>query len=246
VERALEVRTAEAIVVQYELAGLGSRFLALVVDGLIQVAVAATVVSLWGVLSIPLMTLLAATPFAKAYVAIVITAFALGAFIVFFGYFIAFELLWNGQSPGKRLLGIRVVRDGGFPVDAGASVVRNVVRIVEAAIGLYVASALVMLLSPENKRAGDYAAGTIVVRDRADAVPALATLVSEAAASDDGLDRADRALIDQFLARRPALEPAAAGDIAAKIAARVRPKLRASFHYLDDVALLEHLARSRG
>jgi uncharacterized RDD family membrane protein YckC len=245
VERALDVRTAEAIAVRYELAGLGSRFLALVVDGLIQAAIAVAVLTLWGLVSLPLLTLLRATPFAKAYVAIVIAALSLGAFVVFFGYFIAFELVWNGQSPGKRLLGIRVMRDGGFPVDAGASVVRNVVRIVEALIGLYVGSAVVMLLSPENKRAGDYAAGTIVVRDRADAIPALETLATEDTLAGDGLDRADRALIDQFLARRPALEPAAAAEIAAKIAARVRPKLRASFHYLDDVALLEHLARSR-
>jgi hypothetical protein len=61
---------------------------------------------------------------------------------------------------------------------------------------------------------------------------------------DDGLDREDRALIAQFLARRPTLEPRAAEEIAARIAERVRPKLRASFHYLDDVALLEHLGRA--
>ena len=113
-ERALDVRTAEAIAVRYELAGLGSRFLALVIDGLIQAAVSVAALTLWGLGSIPLLTLLRATPFAKAYVVIVIAAFSLGAFAVFFGYFIAFELLWNGQSPGKRLMGIRVVRDGGF------------------------------------------------------------------------------------------------------------------------------------
>jgi uncharacterized RDD family membrane protein YckC len=246
VERALDVRTAEAIAVRYELAGLGSRFLALAVDGLIQAAIALAVVMVWALSSIPLMALIARTPFAKAYTAVAIAVFVLAGFALFFGYFIAFELAWNGQSPGKRLLGIRVVRDGGFPVDAGASVVRNVVRVVEAGLGAYVFSAVVMLFSPENKRAGDYAAGTIVVRDRPDAAPALATLVSEDARSDDGLDRADRVLIDQFLARRAALDPIAAAEIASKIAERVRPKLRASFHYLDDVALLEHLARSRG
>ena len=245
-ERALDIRTAEAIAVRYDLAGLGSRFLALAVDGVIQAVIAAAVVMVWAVASIPLMTLFAHTPFAKAYTAVAIAVFVLAGFALFFGYFILFELVWNGQSPGKRLLGIRVVRDGGFPVDAGASVVRNVVRIVEAALGAYVFSAVVMLFSAENKRAGDYAAGTIVVRDRADAVPTLATLVSEDAATGDGLDRADRTLIDHFLARRAALEPAAAAEIAGKIAERVRPKLRASFHYLDDVALLEHLARSRG
>ena len=245
-ERALDVRTAEAIAVRYELAGLGSRFLALAVDGVIQAVAASAVVLAWALASIPLVTIVGHTPFAKTSTAIVIAVFVLAGFALFFGYFIAFELVWNGQSPGKRLLGIRVVRDGGFPVDAGAAVVRNVVRIVEFALGAYVFSALVMLVSPENKRAGDYAAGTIVVRDRADAAPDLATLVGESAVTGDGLDRADRTLIDQYLARRAALEPAAAAEIAARIAARVRPKLRASFHYLDDAELLEHLARSRG
>lgn len=63
---------------------------------------------------------------------------------------------------------------------------------------------------------------------------------------DDGLNDADHALIAAFLARRAALDPPAASALAAHIAGRMRPKLRASFHYLDDVELLEHLARSRG
>lgn len=69
------------------------------------------------------------------------------------------------------------------------------------------------------------------------------TLPSNAADGADGLDAGDRALIAQFLARRATLEPRAADEIAARIAARVRPKLRASFHYLNDVDLLEHLGR---
>ena len=67
-------------------------------------------------------------------------------------------------------------------------------------------------------------------------------LLLAAAAPDDGLD--DRALIAEYLARRATLEPRASAELAARIAARVRPKLRASFHYLDDEALLEHVARS--
>ena len=72
---------------------------------------------------------------------------------------------------------------------------------------------------------------------------AVDTLPSNAADGEDGLDAGDRALIARFLARRAALEPRAAGEIAARIAERVRPKLRASFHYLSDVDLLEHLGR---
>jgi uncharacterized RDD family membrane protein YckC len=245
VERVLDVRTAEAIAVRYDLAGVGSRFLALTLDLVIQGLIAVAVYVAVAVASAPVLAL-GGGGLAKFWTAFALSLLALATFALFFGYFIAFELLFDGQTPGKRALGIRVVRDGGFPVDAGASILRNVIRIVEMALGFYVVSAFVMLVSPENKRAGDYAAGTIVVRDSVEAIPTLALLAREGTQTDDGLEQADRTLIDAFLARRAGLEPAAAAEIAARIAARVRPKLRASFHYLDDAALLEHLARSTG
>jgi uncharacterized RDD family membrane protein YckC len=243
VERALDVRTAEAIAVRYELAGLGSRFLALTVDMALQIAVAFAVLMALAIFSVPVARAVAWVQLDKAVYIAAITLLALATFALFFGYFIVFELAWNGQTPGKRALGIRVVRDAGFPVDAGASVIRNVVRVVEFSFGIYVLSALVTLLSPENKRPGDFAAGTIVVRDRPDDAPVLDVLLRDDPEHDDGLDRDDRALIAQFLTRRATLEPRASDEIAARIAERVRPKLRASFHYLDDVALLEHLGR---
>lgn len=244
-ERAIDVRTAEAIAVRYELAGLGSRFLALTMDLMLQVTVVAVIALAAALFARPLVQALAALRLERAADIVALSLLALLWFSLFFGYFIIFELAWNGQTPGKRALGIRVVRDEGFPVDAGAAIIRNVVRVVEFAVGFYVISALVTLLSPENKRPGDFAAGTIVVRDRADDMPVLDALLREDPEHDDGLDREDRALIAQFLARRTTLEPAASSRIAARIAERVRPKLRASFHYLDDVALLEHLAHSR-
>ncbi len=246
-ERVLEVPTAEAIAVRYELAGIGSRFLALTLDVAIQVAVAVAVLVAFAFLAPELSTTLRTIRLDKVFTIVSLSLLYLGAFALFFGYFIAFELLGNGQTPGKRALGIRVVRDAGFPVDVGASVVRNIVRIVETILGFYVISALVMVLSPENKRPGDMAAGTIVVRDRAEDAVTLDTLVAETGTHDenDGLDPSDYALMKQFLARRNTLEPQAAAEIAARIAARVRPKLRASFDFLDDVALFEHVTRSR-
>jgi hypothetical protein len=85
-------------------------------------------------------------------------------------------------------------------------------------------------------------------REGTDLLAASAALPGAAAedADEDGLGSAERALIDAFLARRATLEPAASAEIAARIAAHVRPRLRASFHYLDDAALLEHVSRSRG
>jgi uncharacterized RDD family membrane protein YckC len=243
VERALDVRTAEAIAVRYELAGLGSRFLALTLDMALQAGVVLVVFVAAAVTARPLALAVAWVRLDKTVYVIALSLLSLAAFALFFGYFIIFELMWNGQTPGKRALGIRVVRDEGFPVDVGAAVIRNVVRVVELTIGFYVISAAVALLSSENKRPGDFAAGTIVVRDRPDDAPPLDALLRDDPEHDDGLDRDDRALIAQFLARRAALEPGAAAEIAARIAQRVRPKLRASFHYLDDVALLEHLGR---
>jgi uncharacterized RDD family membrane protein YckC len=243
VERALEVRTAEAIAVRYELAGLGSRFLALTLDLAIQAGVALVVFVTAAVFARPLALALAWARLDKTVYVAALTLLALATFALFFGYFIVFELIWSGQTPGKRALGIRVVRDEGFPVDLGAAVIRNVVRIAELVLGMYVISALVTLLSPENKRPGDFAAGTVVVRDRPDELPVLDALLRDDPERDDGLDRADRALIAQFLSRRATLEARASSEIAARIAARVRPKLHASFHYLDDVELLEHLGR---
>jgi uncharacterized RDD family membrane protein YckC len=250
VERDLDVRTAEAVAVHFELAGLGSRFLALVADVACQLLVAfagfIVVLVIGLVYHAPAQT----APLddgGKVVRAILIALAAIASFALFFGYFILFELIWNGQSPGKRLMGLRVIRDGGFPIDAGASVIRNLVRIVETSLGFYAISGFVTLFSPENKRLGDIAAGTIVVRDNAAAIPTLAMLgEDEPAGGDDGLDRDDRSLIEQYLARRAGLDPGASQAIAAAIAARIRPKLRASFHYLDDASLLEHIARSRG
>jgi uncharacterized RDD family membrane protein YckC len=243
VERALDVRTAEAIAVRYELAGLGSRFLALAIDMAVQFASVIAVFVVLGIAGAPVARAVARLQLDKTVSVVTLTLLALAAFALFFGYFIIFELAWSGQTPGKRALGIRVVRDEGFPVDAGSAIIRNVVRVVEFGLGFYVISAFVTLLSPENKRPGDFAAGTIVVRDRSDDLPVFDALRRDDPEHDDGLDRDDRALIAQYLARRATLEASASAAIAARIAERVRPKLRASFHYLDDVALLEHLGR---
>jgi len=243
VERALDVRTAEAIAVRYELAGLGSRFLALTLDLAIQVGAALIVFAAAALFARPLAQTLAWVRLDKTVYVVALALLALATFVLFFGYFIIFELVWSGQTPGKRALGIRVVRDEGFPVDVGAAVIRNVLRVVELVLGFYVISALVTLLSAENKRPGDFAAGTIVVRDRPEDAPVLDALLRDDPEHDDGLDGDDRVLIARFLTRRATLESRASTEIAARIAERVRPKLRASFHYLDDVALLEHLGR---
>lgn len=246
-ERTLEIRTGESIGLRYELAGLGSRFLAVGLDLTIQIGVTVAFLLFMAVIAGPLAAVagrLPAPPAVSKTGQAVFGAIAIFAlFSLYFGYFIVFELWWSGRTPGKRVLGIRVVRDAGFPIDIGAAVVRNLVRVLEFGLGFYAISAISALVSRENKRLGDYAAGTIVVRDRPEDRTPLEGYLARETPADDGLSTAERNLVERYVARRDRLEIVARGRLAAQIAARVRPHLRASFDYLDDDALLTHLGR---
>jgi uncharacterized RDD family membrane protein YckC len=242
-QRNLDVRTPESIAFSYELAGLGSRFLALVIDMLLQVGVfAALAVGL----------ILAATRIEpvkhvasgteKIADAVAVALLVALVFLIFFGYFIIFETFWNGQTPGKRVLGVRAVRDGGYPIDFGAALVRNLVRVGELAIGFYALSAISMLLSSENKRLGDFAAGTIVVRDARLAMPkTLAAEPEPEYGATRYLSGAERSLIRRFLDRRDALTPQRRRELAARLAGRVRERVPPELQRLDDEPLLERL-----
>lgn len=166
------VLTPESVEFVYELGGLGSRMLAALVDHLIIIAL---LVVVWVV------------GFFTACISMVLTGpilgFAIaGTFLTYFGYFAWFEWRWNGQTPGKRLLDLRVIDDRGMNIDLFQALVRNLLRIVDmmppllgldfVAIGLYGLGGIVAFISPTNKRLGDWAAGTLVVRTRKRVLPA--------------------------------------------------------------------------
>jgi uncharacterized RDD family membrane protein YckC len=240
--RSVDVRTGESVAIRYELAGLGSRFLALMVDMLAQSVIAIVVLFAFAFASPAIGRL---GPLASKNLYGWVIAFAiLVFFLIFFGWFIIFEAWWSGRTPGKRALGLRVVRDGGFPLDVGAAIIRNLVRIGELLLGFYAISAVSALVSKENKRLGDFAAGTLVVRDRGDAVPDLDAYLARPALSEIGLSAEDRLLAERFLARRATLDRTARYRLATRIAEKIRPTLSASYAHLDDEALLEFLAGS--
>jgi len=249
-ERSVTVRTPEAIAFYYELAGLGSRFLALCVDTGIQLGVLAVlgILAATGARGVAAIASLLHWS-AKTLESTIVAAVVLTLFVLFYGYFIAFEKLWNGQTPGKRLLGIRVVRDGGYAVELASSLIRNLVRIGEFAFGFYSLSAISMVLSSENKRLGDYAAGTIVVRDRGFEVRDFRSWRRPGTDDDRSgdnpfavLSAEELALVDRYVARRTDLDPAAARSAAAKIAAALRPKLAPELASLGDDELLTKIA----
>ncbi|HTV92122.1 MAG TPA: RDD family protein [Verrucomicrobiae bacterium] len=242
-DRTLEVRTPESIAFSYELAGVGSRFLALAVDFTIQVVTVLLI--LWAVSAISVHSgALSILRGPDRVVHNLIIAFITAAlFLIFFGYFIAFETMWNGQTPGKKLLGLRVVRDGGYPVDFMASLIRNLIRIGETALGFYAASAVVAVLSPLNKRIGDIAAGTIVIRESRMESPEqmLRDVAEPVYAATAYVSGEERSLIRRFLERRHDLVPARRAGLAHQLADRVRPRVPTDLQRLDDEDLLERL-----
>ena len=250
-ERSVDVATGESVAFSYELAGLGSRFFAVFIDMTIQVLVAAIVLALfvWFAVAAPSHAPVKVDGAVKVATAILDGLGYFAAFSLFFGYFIFFEWRFAGRTPGKRILGIRVVRDGGFPLDFTSAVVRNVVRIVEFALGFYIVSAIATLLSPMNRRLGDMAAGTLVVRvERLERIATLASLLDDAASPNAAFARdlaeSERELVRRYVERRDTLPVAARLPIAKEIAAAIRPKLGASFEHLDDDDLLVHVARA--
>lgn len=247
VDRTLSVKTPESIAFSYELAGLGSRFLAVMIDLVIQVAILMAI--FWGVMLLAAqktpITRAVTTPASSKFAeSLAIAFFVAIIFLVFFGYFILFEAFWNGRTPGKKVMGLRVVRDGGYPIDFTSAAIRNLIRVGEATLGFYAASAAASIASPENKRLGDMAAGTIVVRDSA--VASLTALLAE---SQEGprtsmLTDKEHAIVDQFVARRNSLAPAVRAQIAQRIASQVRARVSYDLQKLPDEDLLTRLAGS--
>src|SRR5262245_52679110 len=105
---------------------------------------------------------------------VLVAVFLIGQLVIEWGYFLFWETVANGRSPGKGLVGLRVVRDDGFPIGFRDALVRNLLRAVDLLPWYYTVGLVAMLVSAQGKRLGDVAAGTIVVRlDRPEPAPPL-------------------------------------------------------------------------
>ena len=211
------VLTPERVSLQYDIAGIGSRGAAAIVDTLFQ-SVALLVIFI--ALSAGLAAGSAFFPLGSGPGAatLFIALFALALFAVADGYFMLFEILWNGQTPGKRMVGIRVIRENGYPMRPIDAVIRNLVRLVDWLPGAYGIGVLTMLLNKRSKRLGDFASGTIVVREGSRGATVL-LMPTEAEPSGVRLSSADATLVRDFLVRRASMDPQARADLAARLAA---------------------------
>ncbi len=153
------IDTPENVSFGYNVAGIGSRFLAAIVDttvlGLIYLGI-------WLFAAL----VLTALPKDLRSGTWLIAGIVLIAFIIFWGYYIFFELTWSGQSPGKRWVGLRVVRVDGAPVTFVEILIRNLIRAVDFLPTFYGVGLVTMFLNSQARRLGDLAAGTLVIFDR--------------------------------------------------------------------------------
>jgi uncharacterized membrane protein SpoIIM required for sporulation/uncharacterized RDD family membrane protein YckC len=160
-ERRLEIETPEHVAIGYSLADLGSRYAALLLDTLLLLAILA---ALWGIPYLIAARLAEVPPTMGGWA---LGAIILVSFAVAWGYFIVFEAFRDGQTPGKRRLGIRVVHEGGYPVSLQGAAIRNLVRLIDVQpIPACLVGGAVMMLHPRTQRLGDIAAATVVVRER--------------------------------------------------------------------------------
>ncbi|MGD0907965.1 MAG: RDD family protein [Candidatus Acidiferrales bacterium] len=243
----LIIETPEQTSIEFPLAGIGSRFLALAIDSLIQGAVIVI-----GLIFLVLMFGLRGAQFVPSIADVWLVAILiLGYFVLMYGYFILFEAIWNGQTPGKRITRIRVIKDSGQPITAVDAVARNLLRIVDQLPVAYGAGLLCAWMSPQSKRIGDYVAGTVVVHEKAfEAGPARWDPIASAQPGThqygaNRLTPEEFALVETFTTRRNSLDPVVRRDMAAGIMRRIEPKLTLPPDKPSNEKVLEELVNER-
>jgi hypothetical protein len=164
-------------------------------------------------------------------------------------YFILLEWLWNGQTLGKRVYGLRVITEDGSPAPFTAVLVRNLLRLVDFLPAFYGVGVLVIILSPKSQRLGDLAAGTYVVRAPRPQIDwfSLRTVTPLGAGQTAEMRRLPgeaQRLVREFVAREASLAPTERKKVAALIAARLRTYTVEDSAGLDDVELIHAIARS--
>jgi uncharacterized RDD family membrane protein YckC len=220
----LSIDTPEQIALEFHLATIGSRFLALAVDTLIQALGAAVL------LAVALAAGFVAGPFWSGAPTWVFAVVLLGWFTIYYGYFALFESVWNGQTPGKRMLGLRVIHTSGRPVSVYEAVLRNIVRIVDQMPGIYAVAMVSVFLTERSQRLGDLAASSVVVHERLSEgeTARVEIRAHDPAAPRYGASRLPEQeflVVETFLRRRHELDGYARVQNAERIARRLREKL---------------------
>lgn len=236
----INIDTPELVSIEMPLAGIGSRFIALLVDYLIWFAGLLIVVL---VSSVVLPAIHAFNHVSETWAeALIIFIF----FLLNWGYFTLFEAFWNGRTPGKRVARIRVIQRSGRAIGLFESMARNLIRYVDQLPFFYAVGVITMFVTKQHQRLGDLAAGTLVVRDRevetplwGDAgsrtftaqffapsvsAPEAHSLVTVSSAGITKLSSADLEVLEGFFARRLDMTMETRDALARRIASAIQAK----------------------
>lgn len=260
------IDTPENIEFRYTVAGIGSRFLAAIVDTLLLLLVQVVLIVTLLMIGAALENVGGLEDQGRS---VLFAVWAILSFAFFWGYYIFFEMMWNGQSPGKRSGRLRVVREGGRPVTFVASAIRNLVRVIDFLPSLYGLGVLVMFVDRRSRRLGDLAGGTLVVKDRAPvsleglksqslehkaATGATRLLSTDSPAPDNDsstftpsipnlhlLTNDDYDLVQEFLRRRSELGRESRERLGRQLVERLGSRLAISVSPSNSESFLEHL-----
>ncbi|MFN0120492.1 MAG: RDD family protein [Blastocatellia bacterium] len=265
-EETLIIETPEHVELHFALATMGNRFLACAIDHLLQILTLSLFYLLATNLSdgVKSLSKYVSAGFSSGSLWIMAVAILI-SFVIFFGYFVIFETLWSGQTPGKRWMKLRVIREDGRPVDVFAALTRNLLRLADMIPPPFYSLGIVTIFANErSKRIGDFVAGTVVVKERMSEAPSFAQ-VFEGEIVDMALRRVAEPVnfrgdvrlarpeeimaVEAFLRRRYELPEHPRGWLAWRIAIPLMEKIRPWYdpeHFSYEGFLEELLARYRG
>jgi uncharacterized membrane protein SpoIIM required for sporulation/uncharacterized RDD family membrane protein YckC len=229
----LDVATPERVSVELPVAGIGSRGIAWVIDAALLSGVAIAAYFAFTLVADPLKAVLDLSQFARI-------AGGLIGFAVLWLYWTVFEVVWEGQTIGKRLVGVRVVRLDGSPVTLVDSAVRNLLRVVDFLPVCYPVGLITMLVDVHHRRLGDLVAGTVLVRD--ERVDLTKYAKAQITAGARALSAEEVELITGFLTRLDALDPA----VRLRLGQQILSRLGIDGEGLDAAALIARLERAAG
>jgi uncharacterized RDD family membrane protein YckC len=213
-EDRISIETPEGVGLDLTLAGLGSRFIAALLDTIIKLVV--------------IVAILIGLSFA-GNVGYALDAIAI--FLVQYGYDVLFEVLASGRTLGKRWCGLRVVTSDGRPIGLIASAGRNLMRVVDFLPAVYIVGCISILSTARNQRLGDIVAHTIVLREQSGGsgpwvAPTVPVVADDLAATDvSGLGQTELVAVRRFLDRRSELGSGARAQLASDLEARLRPRV---------------------
>jgi len=202
------VKTPEQVDISYTVAGLGTRFLALLIDSIAQYLVIFIII-----MTINSVGMGFSTNYTIWLIAIIIILIAL----VGGGYFIFFELLLKGKTPGKAALKIRVVRKDGRAADVSGIIIRNLIRLIDFLPAMYAVGMIAIFINKDCRRLGDIVAGTVVIAEGKKA--SLSSILAlQTTQVNENLTDQEYAIIRDFIARRDDMTEESRNKLAAGFA----------------------------